>query len=117
MDGGYNSAVLSIFFCWKLPCRYHPDKNADDPIASEKFQEATFSYNILSDPDKRRQYDSSGFEVTDGVIEELEPWADCFSCNSNAFATVQAIEADSQELELDLSSLNTVNTVFAALFR
>lgn len=29
----------------------------------------------------------------------------------------QAIEADSQELELDLSSLNTVNTVFAALFR
>jgi hypothetical protein len=30
---------------------------------------------------------------------------------------VQAIEADSQELELDLSSLNTVNTVFAALFR
>jgi hypothetical protein len=29
---------------------------------------------------------------------------------------VQAIEADSQELELDLSSLNTVNTVFAALF-
>ncbi|KAL6635102.1 hypothetical protein ACP70R_027773 [Stipagrostis hirtigluma subsp. patula] len=73
----------------RLALKYHPDKNADDPIASEKFQEATFSYNILSDPDKRRQYDSSGFE---------------------------AIEADSQELELDLSSLNTVNTVFAALF-
>jgi DnaJ-class molecular chaperone len=72
-----------------MALKYHPDKNADDPIASEKFQEATFSYNILSDPDKRRQYDSSGFE---------------------------AIEADSQELELDLSSLNTVNTVFAALF-
>ncbi|KAG2661461.1 chaperone protein dnaJ 16-like [Panicum virgatum] len=73
----------------RMALKYHPDKNADDPIASEKFQEATFSYNILSDPDKRRQYDSSGFE---------------------------AIEADSQELELDLSSLNTVNTVFAALF-
>jgi len=73
----------------RMALKYHPDKNADDPIASEKFQEATFSYNILSDPDKRRQYDSSGFE---------------------------AIEVDSQELELDLSSLNTVNTVFAALF-
>ncbi|CAL4885306.1 unnamed protein product [Urochloa decumbens] len=72
-----------------MALKYHPDKNADDPVASEKFQEATFSYNILSDPDKRRQYDSSGFE---------------------------AIEADGQELELDLSSLNTVNTVFAALF-
>ncbi|KAF8779776.1 hypothetical protein HU200_002035 [Digitaria exilis] len=72
-----------------MALKYHPDKNADDPVASDKFQEATFSYNILSDPDKRRQYDSSGFE---------------------------AIEADGQELELDLSSLNTVNTVFAALF-
>ncbi|XP_062220246.1 chaperone protein dnaJ 16-like isoform X2 [Phragmites australis] len=73
----------------RMALKYHPDKNADDPVASEKFQEATFSYNILSDPDKRRQYDSLGFE---------------------------AIEADSQELELDLSSLNTVNTVFVALF-
>jgi hypothetical protein len=29
----------------------------------------------------------------------------------------QAIDTDSQELELDLSSLNTVNTMFAAIFR
>lgn len=27
------------------------------------FKEVTFSYNILSDPDKRRQYDAAGFEV------------------------------------------------------
>jgi curved DNA-binding protein CbpA len=45
--------------------RYHPDKNGDDPVASDKFQEVTFSYNILSDPDKRRQYDTSGFDVID----------------------------------------------------
>jgi DnaJ-class molecular chaperone len=37
-------------------------------VASDKFQEATFSYNILSDPDKRRKYDSSGFEVTYTMI-------------------------------------------------
>jgi DnaJ-class molecular chaperone len=43
--------------------RYHPDKNSDDPVASDKFQEVTFSYSILSDPNKRRQYDTSGFEV------------------------------------------------------
>lgn len=59
---------LFEYFMIKQTCRYHPDKNADDPVASEKFQEATFSYNILSDPDKRRQYDSSGFEVICGVI-------------------------------------------------
>lgn len=27
------------------------------------FKEVTFSYNILCDPDKRRQYDTAGFEV------------------------------------------------------
>ncbi|KAJ8617762.1 hypothetical protein MRB53_013948 [Persea americana] len=41
------------------------------------------------DPNKRRQYDTAGFE---------------------------AIESESQELELDLSSLGAVNTMFAALF-
>lgn len=36
------------------------------------FQEATFSYNILSDPDKRRQYDTAGFEVRyAGVLKGL----------------------------------------------
>jgi hypothetical protein len=43
--------------------RYHPDKNSNDPEAADMFKEGTFSYNILSDPDKRRQYDSAGFEV------------------------------------------------------
>lgn len=47
----------------KIIFRYHPDKNANDPKAADMFKEATFSYNILSDPDKRRQYDSAGFEV------------------------------------------------------
>lgn len=32
------------------------------------FKEVTFSYNILSDPDKRRQYDSAGFEVIEDFL-------------------------------------------------
>ena len=59
------------FFILSLPrtynffyyCRYHPDKNANDPAAAEIFKEVTFSYSILSDPDKRRQFDTAGFEV------------------------------------------------------
>lgn len=43
--------------------RYHPDKNGDDLVAADMFKEVTFSYNILSDPDKRHQFDNSGFEV------------------------------------------------------
>jgi hypothetical protein len=40
-----------------------------------------------------------------------------WTCCGNFLHYVQTIESDSQDLELDLSSLNTVNTVFAALFR
>ncbi|KAK6139257.1 hypothetical protein DH2020_026997 [Rehmannia glutinosa] len=61
-------------------------QNANDAKAADMFKEVTFSYNILSDPDKRRQYDAA------------------------------AVESESQELELDLSSLGTVNTMFAAIF-
>lgn len=43
--------------------RYHPDKNTNNPEAAELFKEVAYSYSILSDPEKRRQYDSAGFEV------------------------------------------------------
>lgn len=55
--------VIGYLCFYKQNCRYHPDKNANDVKAGDMFKEVTFSYNILSDPDKRRQYDTAGFEV------------------------------------------------------
>lgn len=55
--------IVDIMLCHKF-YRYHPDKNANDPKAADMFKEVTFSYTILSEPDKRRQYDAAGFEVT-----------------------------------------------------
>jgi molecular chaperone DnaJ len=40
----------------------HPDTNTDDPQAEEKFKEAAEAYEVLSDPDRRRQYDAYGHE-------------------------------------------------------
>ena len=38
----------------------HPDKNKDDPNASEKFSDLSAAYEILSDDDKRKLYDRCG---------------------------------------------------------
>jgi DnaJ-class molecular chaperone len=41
----------------KLAKKYHPDQNPDDPTAHGKFAEATHAYDLLSDAEKRGQYD------------------------------------------------------------
>ena len=44
----------------KLVLKYHPDKNQDDPSARQKFQKLKEAYDILTDPEKRKQYDETG---------------------------------------------------------
>ncbi len=44
----------------KLAKKYHPDLNKDDPSAAEKFKEAQEAYEVLSDEQKRSQYDRFG---------------------------------------------------------
>ncbi|KAG7650036.1 DnaJ domain [Arabidopsis thaliana x Arabidopsis arenosa] len=73
----------------RMALRYHPDKNPDDPVAADMFKEVTFAYEVLSDPENRRLYDTTGSE---------------------------AVGPENEDLELDLSSLGAVNTIFAALF-
>ena len=41
----------------KLAKAYHPDQNPDDPSTQAKFSEATAAYDLLSDKDKRGQFD------------------------------------------------------------
>lgn len=44
----------------KLAVKYHPDKNKGDKVAEEKFKEISEANNVLSDPEKRKQYDQLG---------------------------------------------------------
>lgn len=44
----------------KLALRYHPDRNREDPEATEKFKEASEAYAVLSDSEKRERYDRFG---------------------------------------------------------
>ena len=50
----------------KLAKKYHPDINPGDAEAEQKFKEASEAYAILSDADKRRQYDQFGHAAFDG---------------------------------------------------
>ncbi len=44
----------------KLAIKYHPDKNPDDKKAEERFKEISEAYAVLSDPEKKKQYDQFG---------------------------------------------------------
>lgn len=49
-----------------LAKKYHPDMNPGDKEAEAKFKEASEAYTVLSDADKRRQYDQFGHQAFDG---------------------------------------------------
>ena len=56
--GASDSEIKSAYR--KLAKKYHPDMNPGDAEAEKKFKEASEAYAILSDADKRKQYDQFG---------------------------------------------------------
>lgn len=53
-----NKEIKSAFR--QLTLKYHPDKNPNDTEAHDKFLEIGEAYEVLSDPEKRRNYDQFG---------------------------------------------------------
>jgi molecular chaperone DnaJ len=51
----------------KVAMQYHPDRNPGDKTAEEKFKEAAEAYEVLSDGDKRAQYDRYGHAGVSGA--------------------------------------------------
>src|SRR5450759_873539 len=56
----------------KLAKKYHPDANAGDPKAAERFKEISEANNVLGDAKKRKQYDEMRrLAPSDGVVPDL----------------------------------------------
>jgi molecular chaperone DnaJ len=51
----------------RMAIKYHPDKNPGNKEAEAKFKECAEAYEVLSDPDKRKQYDQYGHEGLRGA--------------------------------------------------
>ena len=73
----------------KLAIKYHPDKNAGDKKAEQKFKEAATAYEVLSDPKKREMYDLRGSAGLDDMgFHGFESSADIFSNFGDIFGDI-----------------------------
>ncbi|MCZ6691677.1 MAG: molecular chaperone DnaJ [Planctomycetota bacterium] len=70
----------------KMALKYHPDKNAGNEEATEKFKEAANAYSVLSDPEKRKAYDHRGRAGLDDMgFRGFESYEDIFGSYGDIF--------------------------------
>jgi molecular chaperone DnaJ len=71
----------------RMALKYHPDRNPGDKEAEQRFKEAAEAYEVLSDPQRRRQYDQFGHEGLRGyTYRGFTSFDDIFEAFSDIFS-------------------------------
>lgn len=70
----------------KLAKKYHPDLHPNDHVAQEKFKEINEAYEVLSDGDKRKKYDTfgSGYDFSGGANFDPSQFGYSYTSSGNA---------------------------------
>ena len=71
----------------KLALKYHPDRNPDNKDAENKFKEISAAYDVLSDKEKRNNYDKFGLDAVKNMggpnINPFDIFSSMFGEDSN----------------------------------
>ena len=86
----------------KLAKKYHPDTNAGNAQAEEKFKEATEAYNVLSNPEKKKLYDQLLMAVQ-AAVEHMAMETD--------LAAVLTVIPDRMEASMNIISKAAIWTI------
>ena len=65
VDRGADAATIKAAYR-RLARQFHPDVAGDDPEAETRFKQVSHAYEVLSDPERRRRYDTFGDERPGG---------------------------------------------------
>ena len=79
-----------------LAIQFHPDKNADDPTAKDKFQQLNEAYQILIDPKTRSVYDMNG-DLESTNIKDIRQFVDAYLYYRDKFKKIEV--QDIQDFE------------------